>query len=127
MKYFDSPNIITFNDFINNNFNSIFYVLIFNAIMLIFGFLGEINILSRNISFLFGFIFFFLSFYFMFINFVGNNTINLIIFFANFAIWSIYGIAYMFNYNNKNITYNIDFSKNINGLFLFFFLLFMSK
>ena len=129
MKYFDSPGIITFTDFISNNLNNISYVLLFNSMMLIFGFLGEINILSRNISFVLGFIFFFLSFYFMFINFVGNNTINLIIFFTNFLIWSVYGIAYMFNYNNKNITYNIldIFSKNVNGLFLFLFLLFLSK
>ena len=129
MKYFDSPGIITFTDFISNNLTNISYVLLFNAMMLIFGFLGEINILSRNISFILGFIFFFLSFYFMFINFVGNNTINLIIFFTNFLIWSVYGIAYMFNYNNKNITYNIldIFSKNVNGLFLFLFLLFLSK
>ena len=129
MKYFNSPNVITFNNFINDNFNNIFYVLLFNAIMLIFGFLGEIKLLSRNISFIFGFIFFFLSFYLMFINFVGNNTTNLIIFLTNFLIWSIYGIAYMFNYNTKNITYNIldIFSKNINGLFLFLFLLFLSK
>ena len=127
MKYFDSPGIIKFTDFINNNFNNISYVLLFNAIMLIFGFLGEINFLSRNTSFIFGFIFFFLSFYLMFINFVGNNTTNLIIFLTNFLIWSIYGIAYMFNYNTKNIIYNIldIFSKNINGLFLFLFLLFL--
>ena len=129
MKYFDSPSIITFTDFINNNFNNISYVLLFNAIMLIFGFLGEIKLLSRNTSFIFGFIFFFLSFYLMFINFVGNNTTNLIIFLTNFLIWSIYGIAYMFNYNTKNIIYNIldIFSKNINGLFLFLFLLFLSQ
>ena len=129
MKYFNSPGIITFTDFINNNFNNISYVLLFNAIMLIFGFLGEINFLSRNTSFIFGFIFFFLSFYLMFINFVGNNTTNLIIFLTNFLIWSIYGIAYMFNYNTKNIIYNIldIFSKNINGLFLFLFLLFLSQ
>lgn len=125
--------IETNNDPINfykefiENMNTIVYILLFNAFMLIFGFLGEIKLLNKNVSFIFGFIFFFLSYYLIFSNYVNNNINNLFLFIINFILWSLYGIAYLFTYKNKNISYNIldIFSKNLNGLFLFFYIIYL--
>ena len=115
-----------YKEFIEN-MNTIVYILLFNAFMLIFGFLGEIKFLNKNVSFIFGFIFFFLSYYLIFSNYVNNNINNLFLFIINFILWSLYGIAYLFTYKNKNISYNIldIFSKNLNGLFLFFYIIYL--
>ena len=115
-----------YKEFIEN-MNTIVYILLFNALMLIFGFLGEIKLLNKKLSFIFGFIFFFLSYYLIFSNYVNNNINNLFLFIINFILWSLYGIAYLFTYKNKNISYNIldIFSKNLNGLFLFFYIIYL--
>ena len=107
--------------------NLIGYILLFNALMLIFGFLGEIKILNKYLSFFIGFIFFFLSYYLIYDNFVQNNYTNLVIFYVNFIIWSLYGVAYLFSYKLKNISYNLldIFSKNMNGLLLSFYILYL--
>ena len=115
-----------YKEFIEN-MNTIVYILLFNALMLIFGFLGEIKLLNKKLSFIFGFIFFFLSYYLIFSNYVNNNINNTFLFIINFVLWSLYGIAYLFTYKNKNISYNIldIFSKNLNGLFLFFYIIYL--
>ncbi len=93
--------------------------------MLLAGFLGERNIISRINGFIFGTIAFIYSFYIIYIEFVGKNTINNILFFTMFSIWSLYGIAYLFPYVPKNTMYNIldIFSKNFYGLFIYFIIL----
>tara|TARA_B100000424_G_scaffold271692_1_gene275878 strand:- start:4060 stop:4776 length:717 start_codon:yes stop_codon:yes gene_type:complete len=114
---------------IENNYDTIIRALILNLIMLFFGFLGEINITKKMTSFIVGTIALCWSFYIIYYNFVGNNLINQIVFWFNFVLWSGYGIAYLKSYNFKNIIYNIldVFSKNINGLLILFYILYLNN
>lgn len=102
-------------------------ILFFNALMLISGYLGEIKKISINNAFWFGTLFLIYSFYLIYDNFVGNNLINNYLYIFNFTLWTLYGIAYLLPYNMKNISYNfLDiFSKNINGLLISLYILYL--
>jgi hypothetical protein len=95
--------------------------------MLISGYLGEIKKISVNNAFWFGTLFLIYSFYLIYDNFVGNNLINNYLYIFNFTLWTLYGIAYLLPYNMKNISYNfLDiFSKNINGLLISLYILYL--
>ena len=78
------------------------------------------NLINILVSTLIGFGFFFLLFYKIYIYYVIRSQENYVIFFLMASIWSIYGIAALFNFKIKNAFYNIldIFSKNFYGLFL---------
>ncbi len=128
MIYIKSNEVIDFMDTISENKTTISYILIFNALMLIFGFLGEIEVLSKYTSFFFGSLFFVLSFKYIFDNYVDNDETNKIVFYVNLIIWSLYGVAFLLPYSQKNVMYNIldIFSKNMNGLLLFLFIIYIN-
>jgi len=112
-------------DYIKEHYGKDFgKIMIFNTLMLVFGFLGEINYLSKIPSLILGMIFFILSFKIIYDKFVGC-VINNIIFFSVFVIiWLLYAVAFMLNFEKKNIAYNLlDLvSKNSFGIFLFFYI-----
>lgn len=111
-------------DFIKykDHYNSIIIILLSNFLMLLTGYLGEINILSIISATIIGFLFFFVEFYYIYKDFVipyGNS--NTYLYYSIFIIvWGLYGVAYVFNDTIKNISYNILdlISKNIYGLLL---------
>lgn len=109
-----------------DNISIIIPILFLNAIMLIAGFLGEIKIISKTISTIVGFFALIYSFYLIYSNFIDNIDINKYLFWFNFILWSLYGVAYVFSFKYKNIFYNIldVFSKNINGLFILCFIIY---
>ena len=113
-------NDFTIFDFIKNDQNNILELFGYNFGMLFFGYLQEINIINILVSTLIGFGFFFLLFYKIYIYYVVESIENYFIFFLMTSIWSIYGIAALFNFKIKNAFYNIldIFSKNFYGLFL---------
>ena len=96
-----------------------------NFIMLLSGFLTEINLLHRGIAFVIGTIALCVSFYTLYDTFVGDNYINKGLFYFMFTVWSLYGIVFLFPYVLKNTFYNyLDiFSKNFYGLFIYYFIL----
>mgnify|MGYP001177734461 FL=1 len=110
----------TLFDFIKNDQKKILELIGYNFGMLFFGYLQEINIINILVSTLIGFGFFFLLFYKIYIYYVIRSQENYVIFFLMASIWSIYGIAALFNFKIKNAFYNIldIFSKNFYGLFL---------
>ena len=110
----------TLFDFIKNDQKKILELVGYNFGMLFFGYLQEINIINILVSTLIGFGFFFLLFYKMYIYYVIQSEENYFIFFIMASIWSVYGIAALFNFKIKNAFYNIldIFSKNFYGLFL---------
>ena len=123
MKYrntSDSENIRLIPLFMENS-SSIWNILSANWGMLLFGFLGERNILSRMTAFWGGTAIFLWSFYLIYTNFVGTDTVNSMLFWFMFIFWGMYGVAFCFSYATKNSMYNIldIFSKNFYGLFLF--------
>lgn len=106
-------------DILYRNFNTIISVLILNWIMLLFGYLTEINKISFLLGNFLGFLPFIIYFYIIFTSYVSNNSsFNIFTYF--FVFWSLYGIAAMLPYNIKNTSYNILdlFAKNFFGLFL---------
>jgi len=109
--------------FIKNNKNILIKVVSANTIMLLFGLLGEYNIINYNSAIILGFIPFLYYFYIIYENYIKDKETTsdkkgLYIFF--FVVWSLYGVAAFLPYVLKNTAYNILdlFAKNLFGLFL---------
>lgn len=121
----DSKIIVTISSIINKKFYSIIKIVVSNFFMLLSGFLAEVKKISRSNGFILGTIALFYTFYIIYIEFVGDNLINLYLFSFMLFIWFIYGIAFLFPYVKKNTFYNfLDiFSKNFYGLFIFYIIL----
>jgi len=113
----------------NDNRESIIKILLLNAATLSFGVLGEKKKISRNNAFITGSIAFVYSFYLIYKNFVNDLLLNKQVFWFNFILWALYGVAYTFSYKNQNISYNIldIFSKNLNGLLIFGYIYYLAK
>jgi hypothetical protein len=88
--------------------------------MLLFGYLGEMKVISVVFSVLLGFIPFLTYYYIIYTNYVSENTKEYSIFIYFFCFWSLYGVAAFLPYYAKNIMYNVldIFSKNFFGIFL---------
>jgi bacteriorhodopsin len=97
-------------------------IIFLNALMLLFGFLGEIKYLDVQLSLILGFIPFILYYYLIYKKLeINNQNINKqLLFWFYFIFWSFYGIAAGLEYNLKNAMYNILdlFAKNLFGIFL---------
>jgi len=107
---------------IKDEYSDLFIKIIsFNTLMLVFGFLGEINLINKHIALGLGLLVFGVSFKLIYENFVGNVIFNKIFISVFIFIWLLYAVAFMLDYKNKNIAYNLlDLvSKNFFGLFLF--------
>jgi len=110
---------ITIKDFYNQNQDEIKQMFLYNWLMLLFGFLGEIGILPLYISVSIGIIFFMMSF--KIVHKYANKTEKGKNFGTLFTIlWGLYGVAAVLPLGEKNISYNIldIFSKNFYGLYL---------
>lgn len=101
---------------------SIVAILLANFFMLLSGYLGETNVLTRWSATIIGFVFFFIEFGLIYNDFIipYNSKSNIFYFWVFFAIWAFYGVAYMFNDTTKNVMYNVldVISKNMYGLLL---------
>ena len=122
---------------LRGNYAIISIIVVLNALMLLFGYLGEKNIIPLVWGVLIGFIPFIIYYYLIYNNFVkshGNagadsdadpttaniNTTILKLFLYFLFFWSLYGIVGLLPYYIKNTIYNILdlFSKNFFGLLL---------
>ncbi len=106
-------------------FKSLFVVLLFNYIMLLFGYLGETGQVDVMTGGIIGFIAYGLMLYFMWIYFVKHDDFRhkKIVFIVWAVIWTFYGIAYYLSDEDKNILYNfLDvISKSGFGLFMWLY------
>lgn len=84
-------------------------IIALNYFMLYVGYLGESKKMERFTAMIVGFITFFAMFGIIFIKFVNPKYVidNYILYGMYLLVWTIYGIAYMFNEEYKNITMNI--------------------
>tara|TARA_B100001540_G_C15803319_1_gene640891 strand:- start:37 stop:765 length:729 start_codon:yes stop_codon:yes gene_type:complete len=116
-------NLTTYN-VIKNNKDTIIKIVIGNFIMLCFGYLGEVDILSKTISIPIGFIFFFYVFYLIWREFGSYTQQNQILFWVLFIVWGLYGVSACLPVLQKNICYNIldIISKNFYGLYIFYYI-----
>jgi sensory rhodopsin len=100
--------VLSFNTKTNIKLHWFALTVFFNYVMLYAGYMGETGQIERNTGSLVGFIAFFLTYALVFINYVLPKRIidNIVVFVLYVVIWSIYGIAYHFEEERKNITYN---------------------
>jgi bacteriorhodopsin len=119
---------ISFIDFIKNNSKDVIIIVLLNFLMLLFGYLGEINKLPINISTTIGFIPFVLVFKYIYDRYIKGKSfekekVNFkYIYFYFVVIWSLYGVAAYLPFVQKNTMYNILdlFAKNFFGIILFY-------
>mgnify|MGYP006100809395 CR=1 FL=1 len=112
----------TFKKFINDNKSDIIKIFVFNALMLLFGYLGETGVISKYIGIPIGFIFFYLSFRLIYNKYANKTENGKKLFMFIFIVWGLYGIAAMLNVFYKNISYNIldIVAKNFYGLYIYY-------
>ena len=106
--------------------NDLYFVIVLNFLMLFFGYLGEINIMSTSNSVMCGFLPFVVYFYFIYEKYAKYSTRGIVLFLIFSTLWALYGISALLPYTLKNIGYNVldIFSKNFFGLFLVYISLF---
>jgi hypothetical protein len=122
----------TMSQLYNENKQVIHSVIILNTLMLLIGYMGEINKIKINKAVFIGFIPFLIYYKIIYQTYVKDdiliknnvstdktNEIKML-FWYFFIVWSMYGVTALFPYIEKNISYNILdlFSKNFFGLFL---------
>ena len=102
------------------NWKALLPIILLNLVMLIFGYLGEMNIISVIKANLLGFIPFFIYFSMIYNNFAKDFTIGKYTFAVFFGLWLLYGVAAFLPYTQKNISFNILdlFAKNFFGVFI---------
>jgi len=105
---------------------NLYFIILLNFFMLLFGYLGEIKLMSKINSVASGFIPFVLYFYFIYEKYAKYSSRGIILFSIFAFLWALYGVAALLPYTLKNIGYNIldIFSKNFFGLFLVYIALF---
>lgn len=121
-KFKDKDNNITLMSVVKKDYKVIILFVIYNFLMLLFGLLGELGLLDRNIALFLGSVFFLLSFYVIYKYYADLDEDNKPLFYFVFIIWALYGVAFLFNYKWRNTSYNfLDiFSKNFYGLYIFY-------
>ena len=115
---------LNFFDLFNQEFYTLIIIFVLNLLMLLFGYLGEINVIPVLLGVLLGFIPFFIYYYIIYKKYaiLTNDGLNIFLYF--FIVWSLYGIVAVLPYKIKNMCYNILdlFSKNFFGIFLSYLL-----
>lgn len=102
--------------------NAIYLIPIFllNWAMLIFGYLGELQVIPNAVAVALGFIPFVWYFAIIYNQYAKYTQIGQVILGVFSGIWFLYGVAALMSYYWKNIMYNVLdlFAKNFFGLFL---------
>lgn len=116
---------LSFFNLLIENSSTISYVIYLNWLMLIFGYLGEINIIDTLSGVLLGFVPFLIYYYIIYINYANQSKYGWKLFWYFFTFWSLYGVVALLPYYIKNALYNILdlFAKNFFGLFLSYIIL----
>ena len=110
----------TIIDFMNKYKDDIILIIISNFLMLLFGYLGEIEVIHQSIAVCIGFIFFFITFYTIYTKYAVHSILGKKLFAFLFVVWGSYGLAYLLNVVYKNIAFNtLDIiAKNFFGVYL---------
>ena len=113
---------LDFISVIKSEKTNIIKMLVSNWLMLLFGYLGELNIINQKVGVAIGFIFFSYTFKILYSYYGIKSKLGSILFYFMFIFWSLYGVAAVFDFKAKNISYNILdlFAKKFYGLFLYY-------
>lgn len=122
----DKTNSLDFFTLLKENSGIFITVLLLNWLMLLFGYLGEMEIIPVFLGVFLGFIPFLIYYYMIYVNYVTNSSTGYLLFWYFFIIWSMYGFIAVLPYYIKNSFYNILdlFAKNFFGLFLSYLIYF---
>jgi hypothetical protein len=114
---------------VKENWKPLGVIFLLNWMMLLFGFLGEMNVLSTITANILGFIPFFAYFAIIYTKYAKDFKLGRITFFLFSGAWFLYGIAAFFPYKIKNVSFNILdlFAKNFFGIFLATLLLYKNN
>ena len=119
------------SDFVSEHTGSIVKIVLLNAAMLLFGFIGEVGYLNPYLSTALGFIPFALNFKYIKDTFLpsSEDVFKNAVFYWFVFFWALYGVFAVMNYTYKNTGYNIldIFAKNFFGLFLAYIIWSKSK
>lgn len=109
-------------EFIKENKDQILKLFGFNFLMLAFGYLGEVNTISKYIAIPIGFGFFYKAFELIYNNYAATTTIGKQLFTFLVSVWSLYGVAAIMSPNVKNVSYNLldIVAKNFYGLYIYY-------
>ena len=109
-------------EFIKENKDQILKLFGFNFLMLAFGYLGEVNTISKYIAIPIGFGFFYKAFELIYKNYAATTTIGKQLFTFLVSVWSLYGVAAIMSPNVKNVSYNLldIVAKNFYGLYIYY-------
>lgn len=120
LKENGSPIQPSFVELIQENLDTFLKIILLNALMLLFGYLGEIKVMNIGTSVAAGFLPFLAMFYIIYEKFAVHTDFGKTMFYYFFIVWALYGVAATLSYNLKNTFYNILdlFAKNFFGLFL---------
>jgi len=124
----NNPGVLDFFTILKEEKTNIGFIVISNFLMLLFGYLGERNIIDKKVSVSIGFLFFANTFNLIY-KYASKSTNGKKIFTIILPIWGMYGIAACLNDNHKNNMINIldIFSKNFFSLFIYYKLQEISK
>jgi bacteriorhodopsin len=125
----DKERNIRFFESINEEKTNIIKLVLANALMLLLGFLGELNIINKYIGVTLGFLPFAYVFKILYSEYAKHTELAKKLFYLFFGIWGMYGVAAVLPFEQKNTAYNILdlFAKNFYGLFLYAFIINLNK
>lgn len=127
----DGTRQIRLENFLSEYKGSIVLIVLLNAAMLAFGFIGELGYLSAYTSTALGFIPFALNFKYIQETFLptSEDKFKTAVLYWFVFFWSLYGVFALTNYTIKNTGYNIldIFAKNFFGVFLAYIIWSKSK
>jgi bacteriorhodopsin len=119
--------VLSYENKIAIKLSSLFLLLIFDFLMLISGYLGEIGTISRASGTIAGYVGFFLLFGTLWNTYMSGSKVtnqSKIVFGIYFVLWTLYGVAYQANESIKMISYNILdlIAKAFVGIFFWLYL-----
>lgn len=99
---------------------SIYMIVMFNWLMLSFGFAIETNTIPQVVGLVGGSTLLIATFSVMATYIDRHDTVSLSLYSIMFLVWGLYGVAAAFPYEPKNVAYNVldIVSKNFYGVFL---------
>ena len=119
--------VLSYENKVAIKLSSLFILLIFDFLMLIPGYLGEVGTISRASGTIAGYVGFFLLFGTLWNTYMSGSKVtnqSKIVFGIYFVLWTLYGVAYQANEATKMLSYNILdlFAKAFVGIFFWLYL-----
>lgn len=119
--------VLSYENKVAIKLSSLFALLVFDLLMLVSGYLGEIGTISRASGTIAGYVGFFLLFGTLWNTYMSGSRVtnqSKLVFGIYFVLWTLYGVAYQANESTKMLTYNILdlFAKAFVGIFFWLYL-----